>query len=432
MSQEFDHTATAPAAGAERPGPFMFDDFLLAGTTLVAALVPHHWATTLVFAAGAISGWPALCAGATLWAWWGAVSGAAAGGVGAEAAVGPVVAAISFALLGKASVRTGVTLRRPRVEWCVPTLLALILAARQRAVSDELPAADAVVPEVIVLGLLASAVLSLAPRLGGPGGTAHRPRGWGPAGRIALGGIALVGALRFAQLWAAEPRDQLGLAAALHAERLVLDRVLAPGPDSPDEPRRLDFELMRAVPDSDLAAARVGWRAALGLGWRPQRPSSDVVDIAASLDARGRGGEALRLLARYPRTGVIDFWRAVYERAQGQKDGWRGGVDGVPVLGPAGLTLDWDMVHDEDRSSVFRVERPVRATLRARMESFQGDPTVEVRLDSARSTWVPAGTLDLGELGAGPHTLTVRYQTDLEGAGGDRNVWVSGLEAVTK
>lgn len=431
---------------------------MLAGTTLATALVPQHWATTLVCAVGALTGLRELCAGATLWVWWGAVngSGATAGGLGAGglgagigAGIGAAVALIAFGVLARAvgeavgeavggnasSANPTPRLRFP--GWCVPALLGGVLAVRQRAVAGELTAAPSVVPEVIVLGLLASAVLSLAPRSSTPG-IAHRSvnagrqSGWGPAGRIALGGVALVGALRFAQLWTAETQNQLALAAPLHAQRLVLASALRATSGPPDRARRLALEWMRAVPDSDAAAARVGWEMALNLGWRPQRPQSDVVDIAAALDERGRGGEALRLLARYPRTGVIDFWRAVYERVQGGEDGWRGGMDDVPVLGPAGLRLDWSMLHNEDRSAVFRMVEPARVSLRAHMQSFEGEPTVEVRLDAARSTWIPAGELDLGVLLPGPHTLNVRYQTDLEGPTGDRNVWVTRLQIAPK
>ncbi len=374
-------------------------------TTLLAALAPQHWATTLVFAAAAVTGVPTLCAGAAAAAWWGAIVGMGTGRFGEGIADG--VGLGVFALVAVA-VGSGVHRRlRTSAVWVVPTVWAAIVATRQSVIVRHLGAAADIVPDLVVLGLAASAALSTPVS--------------GPASRKALGALAAVGIARFAAIGLWDGSARLHRAALIHAEALVLPSLVG-------QSRDLDSALLLAVPDSDVAAARLGWKSALNLGWRPNKPASDAVDTAAALDARGRGGEALRMLKRYPRLGPIDFWVAVYEREQGLPDGWRGGMDGVPALNGA-LDLDWGLVHNGERSTVFRVDRPLRAGLRAHLDAYQGSPTVAVRLDASTRAWVPSGTLDLGLLRAGPHTLTIRYNTDREGPDGDRNVWVDALVA---
>lgn len=368
-----------------------------AGLTLLAAVAPQHWASVGVFALAAATGAPALCAAAAVAGWWGAWTGPA----GAAWLVG---AAACAALGGR------------RGAWGVLGLGAVV-AARQQGVSGSLGAAAGVVPGVAALAVL--------------GAGAWPEGGRAPATlRLALAALAVVSGARVAAVWRAEGVDRLHAAQTVHAERLVVSGLV--GHDA-----AMDAALIAAVPDCDAAAAGLGWRRALALGWRPVHPDADVVSIARALDADGRGGEARRLLARYPRTGPVDFWRAAFERLDG-RDGWRGGLDGEPALVQGGvLALDWGMVTNGGRERVLRVDAPVRACLDARAEAFEGDPEVEVRLDAAQQRWVPAGALDLGVLAPGPHTLRLRYDTDLRrmagdpaGPPGDRNVWVDGLRGV--
>jgi hypothetical protein len=217
--------------------------------------------------------------------------------------------------------------------------------------------------------------------------------------------------------------DRFRVAQDLHAERLVVDGLAG-------QSAALDAALLAAIPDSDRVASGLGWRRALDLGWRPTRPDQDALSVARELDVRGRGGEARRLLARYPRVGAVDFWRAAWERADGAPDRWRGGMDGEPALGPGQrIALEWALVSNGVRQRVFRVEQRGRVCLAARLDAFEGDPSVRVQLDARSQRWVPSGTLDLGVLELGPHTLRLTYDTDRrdEASGGDRNVWVAAL-----
>ncbi len=356
--------------------------------TVVAAFAPQHWAMVPLFLLAAWTGVPALCAGAVLAGWWGAVDGD--------------LGWVCLLVAGAICVRE----RNP-----VPLGLAVVVACRQSVAALELPAAISVVPEIVVLGILASGVWSLG-----------RAGGSGLAVRVGLGVLAVVGAGRMGAVFNATGEERLLLAGAVHAERWVVPGLLGLS-------RRLDMEALVAVPDSDAAAAQVGWRSALDLGWRPVHPASDVLDIASELDSRGRGGEAERLLARYPREGAVDYARAAFERWQGEPDGWRGGTNGEPLLTPgSSLELDWALLSDGKHRVSFGLAVRSALHLAGHVESFDGDPSVEVRLDSQVVRWVPSQPLDLGELAAGPHTLQVTFDTDKEASGGDRNVWVDRLK----
>jgi hypothetical protein len=287
-----------------------------------------------------------------------------------------------------------------------------VVMSRQWLVRDSLPAAVSVVPGVALLGLLGAALWETG-----------RARQTSRRLRLALLLVAVVGVVRGIDLSRRDGMDRLRVAQTLHAERLVVDGLAG-------QSEALDAALIKVIPDSDRVAGSLGWRRALDLGWRPERPVADALSTARELDHRGRGGEARRLLARYPRLGAVDFWRAAWERADGAQDRWRGGMDGEPALSPGQrVVLDWALVANGARQRVFRVEHRGRACLAARLDAFEGDPSIEVRLDANSQRWTPSGTLDLGVLERGPHTLRVIYDTDRRDptSGGDRNVWLDEL-----
>jgi hypothetical protein len=372
---------------------------LTALLTVFSAATPQHWASTLLFALAALTGLPALVAGAALTAWWASASGSY-GAVWIGGAVALVALSVFRRGGAGASGVVGVF------------GLAGVVVGRQWLVRESLPAAVSVIANVAVLGLFGAALWET--------GRAHRaPR----SVRVALLLLAGVGAARWMDLTERTGLDRLQVAQKVHAEELVVDGLAG-------QSAALDESLLAAVPDSDRVALSLGWRRALDLGWRPGRPDADVLSVAQELDVRGRGGEARRLLARYPRTAAVDFWRAAWERADGAQDRWRGGMDGEPALGPGQrIVLEWALVSNGVRQRVFRMERRGRACLTAHLDAFEGDPSIQVQLDASAQRWVPAGTLDLGVLERGPHTLRVTYDTDRrdEASGGDRNVWVAEL-----
>lgn len=359
---------------------------LLVLGALAACAVPQHWGLGLVFAAAAATGLPALCAGALLAAWWGTVGSA----------------------WGWACLCAAVVLGAQRRSVGLGAIV-VILVGRQVVAGANLPGANAVLPELVVLGVLGMGASAAAAEV-------SRPL------RVALGLLAAVSAARMGSVWLAEGELRLRRAEDVGAERLVAGSLLGSSPV-------LDMQVLLAVQDSDAAAARVGWERALDLGWRPQRPPVEAaVLVARSLDARGRGGEARRLLARFPRVDAVDFLRTAWERQAGEPGDWRGGVDGDLRLTAGGsIPLDWSMLANGVREVQFLAPEGVRARLTGAFDAFEGVPTAEVQLDAVRVRWTPTADLDLGFLAAGPHTLRVVYDTDRHGVGGDRNVYVGGV-----
>lgn len=370
-------------------------DALIGVATIAAAMAPQHWALLPLFGAAAVTGSPPLCAGAVLAAWWGAASGWT-GWVGIVVAC--YICARELA-------------RLPRTAaWLAPLLLVGVVSGRQIAAEAALASASSVVPELLVLGTLGAGLWSL--------GRGVRV-GW--AVRLGLAGLVLAGGGRGLGVYEADGEQRLQRAVAIQAERLVLPGLIG-------RSQRLDMAALSVVPDSDDAAQSVGWRTALDLGWRPQHPEADIFAIAAELDSRGRGGEAERLLARYPREGAFDYTRATFERWFGERDGWLGGTNGDPQLEiGSSLRLDWTLLRDGRERRVFGLSEAAPVTLVGRAQAFEGDPSVEVRLDATIVRWVPALPLELGVLAAGPHTLQVTFDSDRQGPGGDRNVWVDVL-----
>lgn len=280
-----------------------------------------------------------------------------------------------------------------------------LLAWKQQRVAALFPAAVDPVPGLVIAAILA-------------GGVVDPPRGRAP--RLALAGVALAGAARLGAVWAVEGEERLARAERVGAVALVYPGLAA---DPALAPR-----LVRALPDADAALDALPVAAALDLGWRPQRAEGRPVEVARELERRGRGGEALRLLARHPRVGEVDWWRALYERTQGHPVRWRGegGAEGFEV--PGSIELGWSWTHDQ-AGEVRLTARSVvdRLVVRGEGSAAAGAwPRVELRLDGGPpDAWEVVGRGERGIPGPiepGPHRLQLRFVNDAVAPDGDRNV----------
>lgn len=277
-----------------------------------------------------------------------------------------------------------------------------VIAAKQLAVSGLLPDAT------IGLAALAATIVGSAVAVV----AVEDRRGVWVAGAIVLGRLAMV--------YGAQGEARLDAALRLHAERLVYDSLL----DSDVLPA-----LVRAVPDRDEAALRLGWKEALDLGWYPQRADGVEVEVAQELERRGRGGIALRMLRRHPRAGAIDAWASLLEVTQGEPVRWKGATLG-PLLSDH-LVLDVGLYWDHYEEILFTVHEAVPGLiLEGEGTSFEGPPSVRVRLDAEpESRWTVEGkaTLALPGVAPGPHRIQLWFDTDKLGPGGDRGIRIAGL-----
>lgn len=305
-------------------------------------------------------------------------------------------------------------------------VLALVLAARQVLVGRELPPAREGVPELIVTLVLAATAWAAA--------TPPRTLGWADARGLATAALVATGLVLLGRLgWVLhlEGPAQLAGARRIDATRLVYGPLTTGAADLPAGAPLL-CALVAAVPDRDEAALRLPLDLALGLGWRPVAGGEDPVPVALALESRGRGGEALRMLARHPREGAVDWVRALLERTQGDPVRWAGGrLPGVLTL-PGHITLDrtWDTNTYE--ALLLQVDRPVpKLVLTGKGSSYEGDPVVTVRVDtSPERSWILSGPgrIELpGPFEAGPHRVELRFAGDRFGPGGDRNVYIEAL-----
>jgi hypothetical protein len=214
----------------------------------------------------------------------------------------------------------------------------------------------------------------------------------GPASRMALA------------LMSPEPRETLLIAERLSAVHTVYDRFARTG--SPELLRAL----VRASPNRDPAALALGWPEALDLGWRPHEADGVLVDVAAEMERRGRGGEALRLLARAPREGAVDWLRALFEVTQGVPVAWRGGRSDRH-----GTTVPGWIEDAPFAPSVWTTELTALApsTLHLRAAT-DGGGTVEAVLDAQSPIrWTPGpegAEVSLGIVPPGPHRVRVRVE----------------------
>ncbi len=385
-----------------------------------------------------------------------------AAGLAAALAAGPaegVGAACIVAALVAGGARGGslegeeATVRRTLVGVAgLALLVGAVLAVKQAVAMRALPAASQGVWPALNLGVATAAAAAIAAWLPAPFALRlpEDPRGMsmktperppltarlvgavtGPRA-LALGlvviGMATAG--RVLRLGRLAPAQRLAAAQELDAVPRVYDALLAA---AASEPGAL-VALVSAAPGRDEAALVLGWDKALALGWRPARADGVVVPVARALEAAGRGGEALRLLARHPREGDVDGLRALFERTQGLASGWKGGVLGELV--PPGGPLPLELVHDGAVTIEFTaVEALSGVALSMEGDAFQGPPEVDIALDGGAVRHLALITPiehDLGAVDAGPHRVTVRFVNDKAGPGGDRNVRVTGIFATSR
>ena len=294
--------------------------------------------------------------------------------------------------------------------------VGLAVAFKQGLVISVLSAASGPVPWLVV----ATVTMAGAACAGGrsSGGRRSGPRM--EAGALALAGL-LVG-WRVVRALTLDGQAQLVAAMPLGLVPAVYDRVVV-GADP-----ALLAALVHAAPERDAAALALGWERALNEGWRPSRAEGVVVPVARALEAGGRGGEAVRLLARHPRSGEIDAVQSLFERIQGLPVRWRGAA-----LGP-GLPGAFDpgvrFLTDGYLAVEFTALTPLSAlVLAGEGTSWLGPPTIDVRLDGgAPQLWGldGPGVLRMDRpVEAGPHRLELRFFNDLAGADGDRNAWIT-------
>ncbi len=296
--------------------------------------------------------------------------------------------------------------------------VGLALAFKQSLVIPVLPAARGPIPWLVV----ATVTMAGAACAGGRSGRAAGERRLGArmeAGALALAGLWVVG--RVVRALTLDGRARLAAAIPLGLVPAVYDDGVA-GADP-----ALLTALVHAAPERDAAALALGWERALNEGWRPSRAAGFVVPVARALEARGRGGEAVRLLARHPRDGEIDALQALFERIQGLPVRWRGAALG-PSL-PGRFDPGVRFLTDGYVAVEFTAQTPLSALeLAGEGTSWLGSPTIDVRLDGgAAQLWALDGPSVLRmdrRIEAGPHRLELRFVNDLAGAGGDRNVSV--------
>lgn len=211
---------------------------------------------------------------------------------------------------------------------------------------------------------------------------------------------------------------------------ILYPRLVAEAKSSPE----LLAYLVRLSPTRDEAAMLLPVDDALAAGWRPRRAEGRTVEVAQALWQRGQGGEATRLLRRYPRFGEIDATLALFERREGGVSGWRGGVMGTVLPGQAVFGRQGRLWATGSREFVVTAAAPLtRLALQFSGQNYQGAPLIDVQLDRekplrvevAESLWI-----DLGPVEAGVHYVQITFLNDNFGPTGDRNVALSRIEGV--
>lgn len=272
--------------------------------------------------------------------------------------------------------------------------VSVMLALKQLVVQHVLPASAGEVLPLLASGAMSALAVASA-----------RGAVW-PA-LLGAGGVT---ALRLGLALCSSGVERVHALAELRAVHLFADRLALT--DDSAELRAI----VAADADADAAALKLGWREALELGWRPTRADGAVVEVARALEQAGRGGEAVRLLRRYPREGAVDGLLALYERVQNLPVHWNGAVVGAELPGSfmAGRpVLDAPDFRDIEWTAVAPTQLFVDVSAR--------DPNAEhpftITLDSKPPVSVSTvgnSAIDLGAVPAGPHRITVRYVAPAE------------------
>jgi hypothetical protein len=121
---------------------------------------------------------------------------------------------------------------------------------------------------------------------------------------------------------------------------------------------------------------------------------------------------------------------ALLEAAQGDPVRWRGAVDPAAATLPGRVEWPAELLANGDVSRVFAVASPVTTlTWAGTGDELEGAPSAEVRVDGrAVGRWTLDGDGRVPvDLAPGPHRVTLRFDTDRVGPGGDRNIHLQGL-----
>lgn len=184
---------------------------------------------------------------------------------------------------------------------------------------------------------------------------------------------------------------------------------------------------------------QTGPQPLLATGWEPESTAlgrRDRLAVATLLDAGGEGGRALRLLRHAGDGPGVAWTRDLLSRSQGLSvESDAEAPPGVPHL-PGAVTLSWEFYQNGVQTLDFQADTPLRAvSLEVLGVAYRGVPTLLVAVDGRPPVRITApegaGTvrIDGQTLARGPHRLRVRFDNDLVGADGDRNVNVRALVA---
>ena len=330
-----------------------------------------------------------------------------------------VGAGVSGALLAPSFVAV---LHRGDVAGMVVLAACIVLVSlRQGALPSVVPAS------VVCIGCVEAIRAHVASRGFAPAGAAVAPlllAGVGVAGAAALPAVP-----RFAGLIVGAAGVVLGLGVASQAAKEGGDELL----------ERLDAVVTN--PKDHAAAVALSSSHGVGLplqvGWAPSGATltpTQRVEAARWLEAHGRGGEGRRLLRMGRGDANIAWWWVLSRRMEGLPDvpGVRTRAPDEAFPMPGGLSLDVAMLTDGARSWLLDVRRPCSLSLRARGDAWRGPAEIAVSVDGLPPQRFLLGeepeSYALKELTVGPHRVRIRFDNDLAGTGGDRNVYLDALD----
>ncbi len=204
----------------------------------------------------------------------------------------------------------------------------------------------------------------------------------------------------------------------------------------------LGLEALRLDPTNHVLAlalleAPLDPETLLDAGWRPEGASLTAPHrraIGLSLERRGRGGEALRLLWAGRSDPQVAWTFALLQRDQGHEptvDAPRQAPADTPRL-PGRLDLHWALLTEGARSFDLELDEPVQGIrVEGRAEPCQGPAELELRVGARiERLRLPeaVGTVQLDwPLAPGPQRLHLAFREDLVTEDCDRNLWVESI-----
>jgi len=192
----------------------------------------------------------------------------------------------------------------------------------------------------------------------------------------------------------------------------------------------------RAHPAALRLAERYGVALPLSAGWSPHGAlltPAQRIEAARWLDTRGRGGEGRRLLGEDRGVPRVAWWWLLARRVEGlpEVEGLRTTPPPEALVLPGSHELSLSMLANGSKDVLVHVSAPCTLMVDAHGDAWHGAAELEVRVDrqaAARFRLGPtAAGLVLSRPGTGPHRVRFRFDNDLSGAGGDRNVYVTRL-----